>query len=429
MQKWCPEPLLPDRRDDGGLRGRRRRAPASGRCSGPRPGSRTSRTCSASSRATSGPSWWTWWRSTCAPSTSPARGEVAQLAAHQPADLATARASWRGCAGDLRGNGGRRLRAGRRGDLADAAVAPGRATRGEAGARARRRRHGRADARRRDHPLQGGARRAARGDLPSGRRRSVRPVSPNCARGCASARSRKTGASPAAAAWSGPATSSGTPRSQRQLVGPGGGRARGPAGGAPRRRRGRGDGRLSWAECRDQVRDCDPVRQVGRVTDRVGMVVEVSHLQAPVGALCRIEMGRGRDAGARRGGRLPPRAAAGDAVRGGPGPRARARGDGAGQPPHGAHRAGSCSAACSTASGEPIDGGPPLGRLPRRPLASTPLRAMEPPALHRPADHRRARHRRPGHRRPAASAWASSPAAASASRCCWACSPATRRWT
>jgi flagellum-specific ATP synthase len=133
---------------------------------------------------------------------------------------------------------------------------------------------------------------------------------------------------------------------------------------------------LSWAECRDQVRDCDPVRQVGRVTDRTGMVVEVSHLQAPVGALCRIEMGRRREAvlgevvGFRHGRLLVM-------------PYAEAEGLSPGLAvtalasrltvPTGRELLGRVL----DGLGEPIDGGPPLGRLPRRALTSVPLRSLD----------------------------------------------------
>jgi flagellum-specific ATP synthase len=133
---------------------------------------------------------------------------------------------------------------------------------------------------------------------------------------------------------------------------------------------------LSWAECRQQVQTCDPVRQVGRVTDRVGMVVEVSHLQAPVGALCRIEMGRGRPStlgevvGFRHGRVLvmPYAEAQGLA----PGLAVTAQASRL-TVPTGRQLLGRVL----DGLGEPIDGGPPLGRLPRRPLESAPLRAME----------------------------------------------------
>jgi len=40
------------------------------------------------------------------------------------------------------------------------------------------------------------------------------------------------------------------------------------------------------------VQTVNPVRQVGRVTNLVGMVIEAGGLEAPVGSLCRIETGR-----------------------------------------------------------------------------------------------------------------------------------------
>jgi flagellum-specific ATP synthase len=133
---------------------------------------------------------------------------------------------------------------------------------------------------------------------------------------------------------------------------------------------------LAWAECHRQVRYCDPIRQVGRVTDRVGMVVEVSHLQAPVGALCRIEMGRGRASalgevvGFRHGRLLVM-------------PYAEAQGLAPGLAVTALASRLTVPTGCELLGrvldglGAPIDGGPPLGRLPRRPLESAPLRAMD----------------------------------------------------
>jgi flagellum-specific ATP synthase len=51
---------------------------------------------------------------------------------------------------------------------------------------------------------------------------------------------------------------------------------------------------LAWSDCRAQIRTVDTIRAVGRVTNLVGMVVEIAGLAAPVGALCRIEVGRHR---------------------------------------------------------------------------------------------------------------------------------------
>ncbi|MFO7653901.1 MAG: FliI/YscN family ATPase [Candidatus Krumholzibacteriia bacterium] len=49
---------------------------------------------------------------------------------------------------------------------------------------------------------------------------------------------------------------------------------------------------LAWTDCRERLRRLDPIRAVGRVADLVGMVVEVTGLAAPVGALCRVDTGR-----------------------------------------------------------------------------------------------------------------------------------------
>jgi FliI/YscN family ATPase len=49
---------------------------------------------------------------------------------------------------------------------------------------------------------------------------------------------------------------------------------------------------LPWSDCQERISRLDPIRQVGRVANLVGMVVEVSGLPAPVGAVCRIEIGR-----------------------------------------------------------------------------------------------------------------------------------------
>lgn len=47
-----------------------------------------------------------------------------------------------------------------------------------------------------------------------------------------------------------------------------------------------------WPEIDAAVRTANPVRQVGRVTDLVGMVIEAGGLEAPVGSLCRVDVGR-----------------------------------------------------------------------------------------------------------------------------------------
>ena len=48
-------------------------------------------------------------------------------------------------------------------------------------------------------------------------------------------------------------------------------------------------------------------RRHGRVIDLIGLIVEATGLEAEVGEVCSIDTGRGRAAGARRGGRLPRR--------------------------------------------------------------------------------------------------------------------------
>lgn len=49
---------------------------------------------------------------------------------------------------------------------------------------------------------------------------------------------------------------------------------------------------LDWTDLETRLRGADPVRTVGRVSNLVGMIIEVGGLAAPVGALCRIEVGR-----------------------------------------------------------------------------------------------------------------------------------------
>jgi len=49
---------------------------------------------------------------------------------------------------------------------------------------------------------------------------------------------------------------------------------------------------LAWTDLESTVRYADPVREVGRVTNLVGMIIEVGGLAAPIGSLCRIENGR-----------------------------------------------------------------------------------------------------------------------------------------
>ncbi len=49
---------------------------------------------------------------------------------------------------------------------------------------------------------------------------------------------------------------------------------------------------LAWNDLSSSIRHADPVRTVGQVTNLVGMIIEVGGLSAPVGSLCRIEVGR-----------------------------------------------------------------------------------------------------------------------------------------
>ncbi|MBE0567545.1 MAG: FliI/YscN family ATPase [Krumholzibacteria bacterium] len=47
-----------------------------------------------------------------------------------------------------------------------------------------------------------------------------------------------------------------------------------------------------WPEIEAAVQTANPVRQVGRVANLVGMVIEAGGLAAPVGSLCRVDAGR-----------------------------------------------------------------------------------------------------------------------------------------
>ena len=49
---------------------------------------------------------------------------------------------------------------------------------------------------------------------------------------------------------------------------------------------------LTWNELDDQLYRTDPVKAVGRVTNLVGMIIEIGGLSAPVGSVCAIEAGR-----------------------------------------------------------------------------------------------------------------------------------------
>jgi flagellum-specific ATP synthase len=134
---------------------------------------------------------------------------------------------------------------------------------------------------------------------------------------------------------------------------------------------------LPWSECRERLGRVDAIRPCGRVANLVGMVIEVEGLSGPVGSLCRIEIGRQRPpvlcevVGFRDDTLLVM-------------PYARARGIAPGHTvrllahqltvPTGTGLLGRVL----NGLGQPIDGGPPLGKLPRRRCE-----AMAPAALTR----------------------------------------------
>ncbi len=49
---------------------------------------------------------------------------------------------------------------------------------------------------------------------------------------------------------------------------------------------------MKWTDLEERLQVADPVKAVGRVTNLVGMIIEIGGLKAPVGAICRIELGR-----------------------------------------------------------------------------------------------------------------------------------------
>ncbi len=131
-----------------------------------------------------------------------------------------------------------------------------------------------------------------------------------------------------------------------------------------------------WSSCLQKVAQSDPIRSTGRVTNLVGMVIEVEGLAAPVGSLCRLHVGRQREpvlceVVGFRGRTLLLM------------PYAEATGVAPGQAatlvssqltvPVGPELLGRVI----NGLGQPIDGGPPLNRLPRRPLAARPPAALE----------------------------------------------------
>jgi flagellum-specific ATP synthase len=135
--------------------------------------------------------------------------------------------------------------------------------------------------------------------------------------------------------------------------------------------------KLPWRDCRSQIQGIDPIRPIGRVAKLVGLVIEVEGMAAPVGSLCRIEIGRQAapvlcEVVGFRDHTLfimPYRDASGIA----PNQRVTLLNDQV-TVPVGPQLLGRVL----NGIGQPIDGGPPLGRLPRRRVSSPP-----PPALAR----------------------------------------------
>jgi flagellum-specific ATP synthase len=48
----------------------------------------------------------------------------------------------------------------------------------------------------------------------------------------------------------------------------------------------------AWNKLDEAIRTADTIHPVGRVSNLVGMVIEVVGLSAPIGSLCRISLGR-----------------------------------------------------------------------------------------------------------------------------------------
>ncbi len=48
----------------------------------------------------------------------------------------------------------------------------------------------------------------------------------------------------------------------------------------------------AWSKINETIRQADTIHAVGRVTNLVGMVIEIAGLAAPIGSLCRIQVGR-----------------------------------------------------------------------------------------------------------------------------------------
>lgn len=132
-----------------------------------------------------------------------------------------------------------------------------------------------------------------------------------------------------------------------------------------------------WRECVAKVTRTDPIRPMGRVVKMVGMTIEIDGMAAPVGSLCRINTGRHStgvlcEVVGFRGHTLvvmPYQEAAGVA----PGQVATVVAHQL-TVPVGEELLGRVV----NGLGQPLDGGPGLGRLPRRRLVAEP-----PPALTR----------------------------------------------
>ena len=133
---------------------------------------------------------------------------------------------------------------------------------------------------------------------------------------------------------------------------------------------------LAWNDLAETVGQADPIRPVGRVSNLVGMIIEVGGLTAPVGSLCRIDVGRHEEpvlcevVGFRQEMLLVM-------------PYKEARGIAPGCPvtqlarqltvPAGRHLLGRVI----DGLGRPLDGGPSLGRAPQIRLGGTPPGAMQ----------------------------------------------------
>ncbi len=133
---------------------------------------------------------------------------------------------------------------------------------------------------------------------------------------------------------------------------------------------------LAWSDLSLNIQQSDPVRPVGRVTNLVGMIIEVAGLAAPVGSLCSIDIGRHQNpvltevVGFRNDTLLvmPYQQAQGIA----PGCRVVVQSHQM-TVPVGNELLGRVL----DGLGRPLDGGPPLTKLPRKRLGGTPPAAMK----------------------------------------------------